>query len=39
VTQQAEVEILSAIEMHLPNGVRLIGARLDGPRPISESLQ
>ena len=26
----AEVEILSVIEMHMPDGVRLIGARVDG---------
>jgi hypothetical protein len=36
-TQQAEVEILSAIEMHLRNGVRLIAAQPDGQRPISEA--
>ena len=26
----AEVEILSVIEMHMPDDVRLIGARVDG---------
>jgi hypothetical protein len=31
--------ILSAIEMHMPDGLRLIGARLDGQQPTSESLQ
>ena len=35
----AEVEILSAIEMHIPDGVRLIGARVDGQQPTSESSQ
>ena len=35
----AEVEILSASEMHIPDGVRLIGARVDGQQPTSESSQ
>ena len=35
----AEVEIPSVIEMHMPDGVRLIGARLDGQQPTSESSQ
>jgi hypothetical protein len=34
-----EVEILSVIEMHMPDGVRLIGTRVDGQRPTSESSQ
>jgi hypothetical protein len=29
----AEVEILSVIEMRMPDGVRLIGARVDGDSP------
>lgn len=32
----AEVEILSVIEMHMPDGVRIIGARVDGPQPTNE---
>jgi ANTAR domain len=35
----AEVEILSVIEMHMPDGVRLIGARVDGRQPTGESSQ
>jgi len=35
----AEVEILSVIEMHMPHGVRLIGARVAGQQPTSESSQ
>jgi hypothetical protein len=34
----AAVEILSVIEMHMPD-VRLIGARVDGQQPTSESSQ
>jgi hypothetical protein len=34
-----DIEILSAIEMHMPDGVRLIGARVDGQQPTSESSQ
>ena len=36
-TQQAEVEILGAIEMRMPADVRLIGARVEGQQPASES--
>ena len=32
----AEIEILSAIGMHMPDGVRLIGARVDGQRPSAK---
>jgi hypothetical protein len=32
-------EILGVIEMHMPDGVRLIGARLEGQQPTSESSQ
>ena len=35
---QAEVEILSVIEMHMPD-VRLMGARVAGQEPTSESSQ
>ena len=35
----AEVERPSVIEMHMPDGVRLIGARLDGQQPTSEGSQ
>ncbi|HEY6681840.1 MAG TPA: ANTAR domain-containing protein [Propionibacteriaceae bacterium] len=35
----AEVEILSVIEMRMPDGVRLIGARVDGREPTGESSQ
>jgi hypothetical protein len=38
-TQQAEVEILGAIEMRMPAGVRMIGVRVEGQQPTSESLQ
>ena len=31
-----EVEILSSIEKHLPDGVRLVETREDGHRPIKE---
>jgi ANTAR domain len=31
-----EVEILSSIEKHLPDGVRLVQTREDGHRPIQE---
>jgi ANTAR domain len=31
-----EVEILSSIEKHLPDGVRLVQTREDGHRPIKE---
>ena len=31
-----EVEILSSIEKHLPDGVRLVQTREDGHRPIEE---
>jgi hypothetical protein len=34
----AEVEILSVIEMHMPD-VRLMGARVAGQQPTSESSQ
>jgi len=34
-----DIEILSAIEMHMPDGLRLIGARVDGQQPTSESSQ
>ena len=33
----AEVEILSAIEMHLPDGVRLIGARGEGQQATANA--
>jgi hypothetical protein len=35
----ADIEIPSAIEMHRPDGVRLICARVDGQQPTSESSQ
>ena len=34
-----DIEILSAIGMHMPDDLRLIGARLDGQQPTSESSQ
>ena len=34
-----DIEILSASEMHMPNGLRLTGARLDGQQPNCESSQ
>jgi hypothetical protein len=35
----ADIEILSAIEMHMPDGVRADGARVEGQQPTSESSQ
>jgi hypothetical protein len=34
--EPTEVEILSSIEKHLPDGVRLVRTREDGHRPIRE---
>jgi hypothetical protein len=34
-----DIKIFSAIGMHMPDGVGLIGARLDGQQPISERSQ
>jgi hypothetical protein len=34
-----DIEIPSAIQMQMPDGLRLIGARLDGQQPTSESSQ
>jgi hypothetical protein len=31
--------MLSVIDMHMPDGVRLIGTRVDGQQPTSESSQ
>jgi hypothetical protein len=35
----AEVEIPSVIGMHMPDGIRLIGTRVDEQQPTSESSQ